>query len=485
MLLLPSLSPWNTHWTDQQVSCLVRTHPEPRSAVPHWARDLVDPPAGQWTVVAGPRQVGKTTGLGHVIQTLLDKGVPPKSIAIVPFDQPTIQDEVGVDVDDLIQTLSRQHPTTPEAPLYLLLDEVQELPDWSQRLKAAWDRHHHTVRVLATGSSALRLIRPIEADFPGRIRHHTVHTMKFREVVETHPERQRHADQSLWDRLTALTKRIRSLLADPADQDDLNESLTDLAAVLHGGDRPIDPFLHHAFQEYAVWGGHPRVRPGRAIQPPERRTTFDQAWDAVLARDVPSVGIVKTREFSLLFRHLASNPGGKFVAAAVARDLGVQHATVSEWKRVLEDAFLVQQLMPFKPNLQPTKGKDKAYLQDPGWYAHFRGATDPTDIWHEPVIGLLVENVLVDHARRLQFNLTQSRSLPIGYVKEPETDVVASLGRRWLVLESKYRAKPKRTGPEIHADRPTLTVVATRDHFELPEGDGAYYLPAHLWALVA
>lgn len=484
-MALTSITPWNTHWLGDSVSRLLVTHPQPRSAVGYWIDDLVSPPDGQWTVVAGPRQVGKTTGLGHVVRGLLDRGIPAKSIIVVPFDQPTVQQGLGDDLDAAVARFSAQHAPTSDEPLYLLLDEIQEVRQWSKRLKAAWDRHHPRVRVLATGSSALELIRPVQADFPGRIRRQTIHTMKLREVVDAHPDRTKHIPDPQWRRLIETMRQARDAIVSTDAEDDFAERLTDVHQAIHASDPPLDAFLQNVFQEYVLWGGYPRVRPGRTIDAAERRAAFEQAWDAVLARDLASVGVVKTREFALLFRHLASNPGGKFVAAGVARDLGVQHPTVSEWKRVLEDAFLVQQLMPLKPNLRPAKGKDKAYLQDPGWYSHFAGITHAHGLDDPAVVGLLVENVLVDHARRLQFNLTKSRSLPIGYVTEPEVDVAANLGSRWLLMEAKYRANPKRTLNDFATTGSALKVVATRDHFEMPEGQGVFYIPAYLWALLA
>lgn len=476
---------WNTHWDTGKPSALILSHPEPRASVPYWVDDLRSRADKQWIIVAGPRQVGKTTGLGHAVQGLLEAGAPRRAVAVVPFDQPSIQQEVRDDLDGLIAALSDQHPPTTDEPLYLLLDEVQELQGWAKRLKAAWDRHRETVCVLATGSSALRLIRPADADFPGRIRVQTLHTMKFREVLLGHPDRHKHANEDVWNELARLAKDARGFFLDPKDEGNLKAALESLHGFLTSFRPRLEPFVRNVFQEYCVWGGYPRARPGLPLTLAERRSTFEAAWNAVLGRDLPAVGIQKPREFSQVFYHIARNPGGKFVPNALSNNIGPKGVTIAEWKRVLEDAMLVQQLAPLKANLEPTHAKEKAYLLDPGWYAYVRGVADAPQVWGAPDMGLLVETVLVDHARRLQYNLTKSSTMPIGYVEDPEVDVAFSLGPRWVLLEAKWRENPKRSLLKLPTGPGNLRVIATRSHFELPKAEGPFYIPAHEWALIA
>ncbi|MBI2077663.1 MAG: ATP-binding protein [Euryarchaeota archaeon] len=453
--------------------------------MPHWIRELLNPPQGQWTLVAGPRQVGKTTGLGHVVKGLLDQGIPPPSITVIPWDQPALLRELGTDLDAVISALSAKHAPTPDQPLFLLFDKIQDLPDWSRRLKAAWDRHRRVGRVLATDSSALKLIRPVEADFQGRIQTQTIFPMKFREVVETHPDRLRHADDKVWSEVASLAKEARGFIREPKADKQLRAALANVNDFVTGQDPPLDPFLRKVFQDYCVWGGYPRVRPGQPVDLGQRRAHFDQAWNAIIAKDAASLKLTKTREFTQLFQQIAANPGGKFVAAAVAMSLGVKHTTVSDWKRILEDAFLVQQLAPLNSNLRPTKAKDKAYLLDPGWYGHHHGVLATEDVTSDnAAMGLLVETVLVDHTRRLQFNITKSQTMPIGYVDDPEVDIVADFGTRLVLVEAMYRNQPKRSVMKVTAPASALRVIATRQTFDVTD-PAAVLVPAHLWALIA
>lgn len=477
---LDTIRPWNTHWAGAGVSPLVLHHEGVRAPVRFLVQNLLAPPQGQWEIVAGPRQIGKTTSLGHVARQLLRAGITPHQIAIAPFDQPLVQATMDEGLDALIMALSVVHPPRPDAPLFLLLDEVQELPRWSTALKAAWDRHRHTVRVLATGSSALGIIRPVQADFPGRIRVQTMHPMKFREVVLNHPRRGDHAPQEIWERLAETAKTVRSSI--PKGDRSFQDAIRGLHELIHGSSTTLPAFLQSVFIEYCVWGGYPAARPGTDRDLVARREIFDQAWNAVLGRDLPATGVVKSREFTLFFQNLALNPGRKFVKHNIANQLDIRAETVMHWKRILEDALLVQQLPPRKTTMEPGKGKDKIYLTDPGWYTFLSGVHQASDV-PDQVLGLLVETVLVDHARRLQYSLMGSSTFPLGYADKPEVDIAVSLGSRWLLLESKFRRHLKGNLPEAGRDQ-DLRICVTRDRFDVQSEGTPHHIPACEWALV-
>jgi uncharacterized protein len=73
--LIRALRPFNTHWETRRASELVRRHPHRRRSFFHVRRRLDDLP---FEIVAGPRQVGKTTLMGHLIDDLLASGHSPE-----------------------------------------------------------------------------------------------------------------------------------------------------------------------------------------------------------------------------------------------------------------------------------------------------------------------------------------------------------------------------------------------------------------------
>lgn len=115
------------------------------------------------TVLRGPRQVGKTTLLNQIVETLLSDGIAPKRIFRVQFDdipqlarlKTPILDLVAWYADWILGCSINAYAHEQHGPVYLLLDEVQNLPDWATQVKHLVDLQ--PVRAVVTGSSALRI----------------------------------------------------------------------------------------------------------------------------------------------------------------------------------------------------------------------------------------------------------------------------------------------------------------------------------------
>ena len=114
-------------------------------------------------VLRGARQVGKTTLLEQVIQHLIeDNRVDPRRILRVQFDEiPSLKalDEpilaiAGWFQNRILNATFNQAAHTG-TPAFLFFDEAQNLADWAPQVKTLVD--HHTVHVVVTGSSALRI----------------------------------------------------------------------------------------------------------------------------------------------------------------------------------------------------------------------------------------------------------------------------------------------------------------------------------------
>jgi predicted AAA+ superfamily ATPase len=474
------LEDWNTHWNGGKVSRLVQRHPGERAAVPHMIRELLDPSDAQWSLRPGPRQIGKTTSLGHVARGLLDEGIEPHRIIIAPMDDPSVQNDIGGNLQALIDDAFKMHPGDPHKPLFLLLDEIQELDRWDLQLKTAWDRYHDRVRLTATGSSALRLVRSTGASLANRVRVTRMFPMKYREVLGSHSDRDRHLDETEWTELQRLARAVRVAFLD--DKQAVRRGFEALHSFIAARPR-LGEFLRSLFLEYCVYGGYPSVRPGGPKQGVERLEFFEAAWGSMVARDLPHSGVRDVLGFNRMFRSIGKNTGGKFVPAKVAKNIGdVKPDTVKSWKKVLEDLHLVQQLGPLKPNLEPDNAKDKAYLQDPGWFAYWQNILDHAQLLGRPVMGNLVETVIVDHLRRLRFNLFHTTAGPVGYVSEPEVDVCMQIGERWLLVEVKMDGKEPVRLREI-GKKQDLRIVVSERRSDLSDS-GSWTIPAHEIALI-
>jgi len=102
-------------------------------------------------VVAGPRQVGKTTLVQQVCEGV---GLP---VQYSSADEPTLR---GPEWIAQQWELARLKQTSLGA--LLVLDEVQKIPGWSEAVKRLWDedtRNQAAIKVVLLGSSPLLALK--------------------------------------------------------------------------------------------------------------------------------------------------------------------------------------------------------------------------------------------------------------------------------------------------------------------------------------
>jgi len=115
-------------------------------------------------VLAGPRQVGKTTLARQVAQEL---AIPAHYASA---DEPTLQDRAWVNQQwDIARTLTRKGSRAQ--PALLIIDEVQQVHGWSETIKRLWDEDAAAelpLRVLLSGSSPLLVQKGLTESLAGR-----------------------------------------------------------------------------------------------------------------------------------------------------------------------------------------------------------------------------------------------------------------------------------------------------------------------------
>ena len=152
---LRGLNPW---WRNEPAPALPSFHRWPFARLKHMLMEGMTPA----TVLRGPRRVGKTILLRQIIQDLLGTGTPASHLLYIPFDElPTLKG-----IKEPVLAISRWYEkevlgSTFNAmaregqPVFLFCDEVQNLEAWAPQIKNLVD--NHSVRVLVTGSSSLRI----------------------------------------------------------------------------------------------------------------------------------------------------------------------------------------------------------------------------------------------------------------------------------------------------------------------------------------
>ena len=129
-------------------------------------------------VLAGPRQVGKTTLVSQVIKA----SKLPAHYASA--DEPSMRDRTWIEQQwDAARLMARDN----KAGALLVLDEVQKVSDWSTVIKLLWDADTHAglpLKVVLLGSAPLLIQRGLTESLAGRFEVIAVPHWSFAEMRE-------------------------------------------------------------------------------------------------------------------------------------------------------------------------------------------------------------------------------------------------------------------------------------------------------------
>jgi uncharacterized protein len=138
---------------------------------------LAEPAPGRIQLLAGPRQVGKTTLLLELAERAGKEAVYAAADA-PEATLPGFWERLLERAEDAAESKGRA---------VVLLDEAHLLQGWSERLKGAWDRFRRKktpVHIVATGSSALHLAAGSRESLAGRFERLTLTHWSARSVAQ-------------------------------------------------------------------------------------------------------------------------------------------------------------------------------------------------------------------------------------------------------------------------------------------------------------
>ncbi len=392
------------------------------------------------TVLRGPRQVGKTTLLNQVINALLDQGVNKHRIFRIQFDDiPEMQgltspilELVSWYSDTILKKSVNAFAQEQNGPVYLLLDEVQNLKDWATQIKHLVDLQ--PIRLVVTGSSALR-IESGRDSLAGRIAMIEMGPLLVREVALMRGYGE-VAPFLPYNGLTPLKeKRFWQELKNFGET---NRTMRD-----------------QAFRDFARFGGYPLAH---------KQT--DAAWEEIASQLVETVvrraiqhdlrtgDRGRRRDESLLeevfrlsCRYAGQSPTQAIYLDEIKRAL---NANIG-WKRILEylkflDATLLIRLIePLELRLKRKRGPTKVVLCDHALRAAWLKEVvplDDADLTDAPhladLAGRIAESV-AGHFFKSIINLGVHHFPERG--SEPEVDYVLTIGDQRIPVEIKYRQR--------------------------------------------
>ncbi|MFN9295250.1 MAG: ATP-binding protein, partial [Planctomyces sp.] len=307
-----------------------------------WAYDEVlkrfDANIAPVVAMRGPRQVGKTTIQQQVIERfLLLEQVPPQQILRVQFDEAPALGQLENPVESIVrwfedQILGESLNAAAQSgkKVYLFLDEVQNLKDWSEQIKALVDSSK--VQILLTGSSALRIGQGRDS-LAGRLSSIELGPMRLTEIA----------------RLRGFPQLRPFSTVDAVDRWTEKEFWLDL---IDYGKRHAEP-LNQAFKVFSTYGGYPVCHKSAGI---DLASLARQMVEAVVERTiahemVPGVSEDVVRGvFQLLCRYAGERVKPKRLVEELSQRTGsgVSEKQVHAAVAYLENTMLVRLLKPLE-----------------------------------------------------------------------------------------------------------------------------------------
>nr|XP_061797963.1 uncharacterized protein Mb2031c-like [Nerophis lumbriciformis] len=317
--------------------------------------------------ILGARQVGKTT----LAREFADQ--VPGPVTRYDLENPA----------DLAR-LAEPQLTLEEHSGWVVLDEIQRLPELFPILRVLVDRPDSNTKFLLLGSASPELLRQTSETLAGRISYHRLRGFAFDEV---------------------------------------------------GNDR---------FDQLWLRGGFPRafLAPGEA----QSNAWRDQFVQTFLERDLPQLGVRTPAEtlhrfWSMIAHYHAQSWNG----AELARAFGISQSSVRRYLDLLTDSLVLRQLQPWHENLSKRQVKaPKVYVDDCGLLHTLLGIESREALRRHPKVGASWEGFLIGQILEL-LRARPRESYFWGTHNGAELDLLVIHGERRLGFEIKRTAAPKIT----------------------------------------
>lgn len=407
-------------------------------------------------VLMGPRRVGKTVMMFHVIEELLKEGINPQKIFFIGIDNPIY---INLGLEDLISLCKEALNLKDLDNAYIFLDEIQYLKDWERHLKVLVDSYPN-IKFIVSGSAAAALRQSSSESGAGRFTDFMLPPLTFQEYI--------------------YLKGLNHLI-----YEDVIEFKGTIRPFCYAHD--IKTF-NKEFVNYLNFGGYPEVVLSEKIQSDMGRFVKNDIVDKVLLRDLPSFyGIKDVQELNRFFTYIAYNTGNEFSYEAISRESGINKDTLKRYLEYLEAAFLIKVLYKVDINAKNLRRVTsfKVYLRNPSLRTALFSPITETD--HE--MGNMVETaILAQWMHRENLDLRYARW------KDGEVDLVLIDDRRFkpvwgleIKWSNRYFHKPRDLSSLIQfckANNLIHSVVTSINELGKKEMDGQIinFIPASLYA---
>ena len=312
-------------------------------------------------VLMGPRRVGKTVMLFHLVEDLIQNGTNPKKIIFITIENPIYN---NISLEQLFSYAKEATGLDDKNDWHIIFDEIQYCKDWEVHLKSLVDSYRKD-KFIVSGSAAAALKFASHESGAGRFTDFLLPPLTFHEYIS----------------LKGLDRIIKPIHLR------WKEHITEFFTSTH-----LDELNKH-FLDYINFGGYPEVIFSEKIQANPGRYIRQDIVDKVLLRDLPSIyGISDTRELNSFFTTIAYNSGGEFSLETLSKQSQVPKNTIKKYIEYLEAAYLIKQVKRIDQSGKRFKRDNffKIYLTNPSLRSALFSPITPTD----EMIGNMVETAI-------------------------------------------------------------------------------------------
>jgi len=274
-------------------------------------------------VLHGARQVGKTSLLQYLIQQIKNQG---QKTYYIDLEHLHFLELLENGVEACINHLKQQGFKLKTNKVYLFIDEIQYLKNPSNFLKLMHD-HHSYIKLIISGSSSFEIKNKFQDSLVGRTVNFEIFPLSFEEFL--------------------IFKKQNI---------DLKKTIDTITQTK----------LKTLFQEYALFGGYPKIVLHNSIEVKEKY--LQQIIDTYVRKDIKDLANIKDiLKFNKLLQVLAAQSGCLLNIKELANTVGIHKNTIENYLFLLENTYIIKRIYPYANNIRSELFKTpKIFFYDTG-----------------------------------------------------------------------------------------------------------------------
>ena len=341
-------------------------------------------------LLTGPRQVGKTTMLEHLVE-----GKGRKKVSL---DDLTLRELAKTDPKMFFQLY--QPP--------LLIDEVQYAPELFPYIKIMVDERHQPGDFWLTGSQLFKMMEGVQESLAGRVALLHLSPLSQSEIMKRPPE----PPFSLELPLLSERQNGRQMLNTP-----------EVFQRIHQGGMPA--LVTGTYSNASIF--------------------YSSYIDTYMERDVRRLSNdIDSLKFLRFLRSVAARTSQQVNYKGIADDAEIDQTTAKNWLHVLEALGIIFLLEPYSNNvLKRTVSTPKLYFYDSGIVCYLTRWSSPETAMEGAMSGALLENYTVAEIIKTYQNAGQEPFLYYYRDKDArEIDLILERDGKLFPIEIKKMASP-------------------------------------------